>query len=331
MAKHYTSVNGHGLATEIPILHDILNTFKCANDLDPSDRLFRLVMDKVKSLDIHRENTLLIMDQTTSNTAINFPIEKIATAAKREGMLVAVDGAHGLLAHELNLKALAKAGLDFYISNCHKWFCSPRGAAFLYCGSASLRDTILRRPAIVSHGIDDGYHSRFIWDGCRDYSAQLTLPIVIQFWNQLGPQRVQTIMRTNLTNAIQLLAHKWYPEHNFGSDLEKITTAGVMIVPLSLHSPMVRMFPVYELYDNVYSLLHIFPFQALVRLPCKKPRVYTSTDAKVIQDFLFSRMIEAPIKCVEGSLYVRISSHVYNTLEHYDKLGNAIASCNLLI
>lgn len=47
----------------------------------------------------------------------------------------------------------------------------------------------------------------------------------------------------------------------------------------------------------------------------------TSTDAKAIQDFLYNNMIEVPIKCIAGCLYVRISCHVYNEQDEYRKLA----------
>lgn len=239
MAKYYSSLNGLG-TFEIPILKEIITNFQnYDSDEYSSDHLLNLVVDKLTEFKTHKgltlDKALLVLDHTTSNTAINFPIEKIATVAKKEGMLVAVDGAHGLLAQDLNLNTLARAGIDFYISNCHKWFCSPRGAAFLYCEDEELRETILRQPAVISHGIDDGYHSRFIWDGCRDYTAQLTIPILIKFWEQLGTHHVRTMMRSTLANVIRLIVEKWYPGLNFSD----IASTGVTIVPLSYHSPMV--------------------------------------------------------------------------------------------
>ena len=52
----------------------------------------------------------------------------------------------------------------------------------------------------------------------------------------------------------------------------------------------------------------------------------TSAHAKYIQDRLyFDYTIEAPIKCIEGLFYVRISAHIYNCLEQYvEFLGPAI-------
>ena len=53
---------------------------------------------------------------------------------------------------------------------------------------------------------------------------------------------------------------------------------------------------------------------------------YDSTDAKAVQDYLFSKKIEAPIKCINGELYVRVSCHIYNNSDDFVMLANAIAS-----
>lgn len=50
---------------------------------------------------------------------------------------------------------------------------------------------------------------------------------------------------------------------------------------------------------------------------------HTSTLAQ--QDMLHSRYtIEAPIKTIQDTLYVRISSHIYNTLQDYRVLADAV-------
>ena len=100
---------------------------------------------------------LLVLDHITSNTAMLMPIERLAQIAKREKMLVAVDGAHGLLSLDLNMRCLSKNGIDFYVTNAHKWLSCPRGAAILHCNDSALQESILRQPAIISHGIDDGF------------------------------------------------------------------------------------------------------------------------------------------------------------------------------
>jgi len=146
------------------------------------------------------KGSLLILDHITSNTAIHIPIIAIAKHAKEVyGMIIVVDGAHGLLSLPLNMGTLLSSdkssyssseesnnqqqqqgggfggNIDIYITNCHKWFSSPRGAAYLFCVNRTIQSTILAQPAVISHGVDDGFLSRYMWDGCRDYSAQLAV------------------------------------------------------------------------------------------------------------------------------------------------------------
>ena len=70
---------------------------------------------------------------------------------------------------------------------------------------------------------------------------------------------------------------------------------------------------------------------ALVRLPdslfdhdVRKNDDRTSADAKQVQDYLFANGVECPIKCINGVLYVRISSHIYNKPEEYEILGRTV-------
>mmetsp|Transcript_20234 Transcript_20234/g.58523 ORF Transcript_20234/g.58523 Transcript_20234/m.58523 type:complete len:509 (-) Transcript_20234:70-1596(-) len=306
MAKHYC---GSERVVEIPF-QEVHLPLSSKNDdspeatfLDAFDRaLAHLKRDYPPS---RLTNALLILDQTTSNTAINMPVKALAKRAKEEGMLVLVDGAHGLLAQNIDMEKLTSAGVDFYVSNGHKWLSAPRGSAMLYCCDEGLRHTVLRRPAIISHGIDDGFISRFLWDGCRDYASELALPAVLSYWRDRGENKTRTEMRSNLTNAVKTLASCWHCEVKDEADLVE---AGVTIVPVSLLSPMALVLLPKPICGNTYT--------------DRK----TSADAKEIQDFLFHNMIEVPIKCVNGVLYVRVSSHIYNTTEEYEHLGRVILS-----
>eukprot|EP00957_Ditylum_brightwellii_P105681 8058893-Ditylum_brightwellii.AAC.1 len=93
------------------------------------------------------------------------PISSLTKIAKQYGLQVLVDGAHGLLANPVDMAKMTKGddeeiegeGIDYYVSNCHKWMSSPRGAAIMYCPKEKLRDTVLRYPPVMSHGVDDGY------------------------------------------------------------------------------------------------------------------------------------------------------------------------------
>jgi hypothetical protein len=93
---------------------------------------------------------------------------------------VLVDGAHALGYMPLHLPAI---GADYYVANCHKWLCNARGAALLHIPSAEHRALI--KPSTISHGYDDSLLSGLMWDGSRDYSAALTVPSALRFWQVL--------------------------------------------------------------------------------------------------------------------------------------------------
>jgi len=214
--------------------------------------------------------------------------------------------------------------VDIYLTNCHKWFSAPRGAAVMFCNNPRIRDTILAQPAVISHGVDDGFASRFMWDGCRDYSAQLSLPVVLDYWTNnttsatLGMVRAE--MERNLKEGVRILISHWHPGvvlcgDDKGDDevmllADNVREAGLTLVPLEMHAPQM----------------------ALVRLPnhvsgggekgsSALSEQRTSTDAKRLQDFLYGHNVEVPVKCVRGVLYARVSCHVYNSAEEFERLA----------
>ena len=271
--------------------------------------------------------SLLILDHITSNTAIHTPISAIAKYAKEQyGMIVAVDGAHGLLGLDLDMCRILDSGerndscfsgyVDIYLTNSHKWFSSPRGAALMFCANPSIRETMLRQPAVVSHGVDDGYLSRFLWDGCRDYASQLSLSAIADYWSLIGTKTARDTMERNLIKGVKILVSKWHPgvcndtkDDDSSSVLRQYAEAGLTLVPFGIHAPMM----------------------ALVQLPFlisgynnSDDKKMTSTDAKRIQDFLYNQHVEVPVKCIRGALYVRISCHLYNTGQEFENLAHAL-------
>lgn len=126
---------------------------------------------------------LIFISHITSPTAVRFPIEEICARAREVGILTVIDGAHTLGQIPLDLSTL---DADFYMSNGHKWLCSPKGSAFLY----TRRDKQhLVQPLVVGWGWGSDrnftYGSDYLdylqWLGTNDLSAYLTLPAAIQF------------------------------------------------------------------------------------------------------------------------------------------------------
>ena len=89
---------------------------------------------------------LALLDHVTSQTGLVLPIENLVGEVQGRGVDVLVDGAHAPGMVALDLHSL---GAAYYTGNCHKWLCTPKGAAFLY---AAPRVQPHLEPLIVSWG-----------------------------------------------------------------------------------------------------------------------------------------------------------------------------------
>ena len=57
------------------------------------------------------------------------PAREMCEAARKKGVLTAIDGAQAAGNGEINVKEI---GCDFYVISCHKWLCGPEGIAAVY-------------------------------------------------------------------------------------------------------------------------------------------------------------------------------------------------------
>ncbi|WIA22809.1 hypothetical protein OEZ86_009760 [Tetradesmus obliquus] len=282
---------------------------------------------------------LAVFDAVTSNTALVLPIKQLVQLCKDRGVPVLIDGAHALGMLPLDLQQLDP---DFFVSNCHKWLCGARGSAMLYVAPQWQQQV---QPPVLSHGAEAGFLSSFIWDGCRDYAPLLAIATAIQWWKGLGMQQQQQQQQETATpNAVAP------PSAAQGGD-SAAAAAGTGSDVAACCDPSQLAHPgdggaaarcyMYRLLHDAAELLmqrwgsgclgppSMTAAMVLVGLPAggllPQPGQATSTDAKHVQDLLHSmHSIEVPIKTIQGSLYVRISAHVYNTLAEYEQLTNAV-------
>jgi hypothetical protein len=191
------------------------------------------------------------------------------------------------------------------------------------------------RSPIVSHGYGKGFCSEFIWDGCRDYTAAVALPALLKWWDWVGVTAAREYCRALLVDAVALLTSAWGTRTH---------------APLACYSHMACVeLPVQALPPGAYSI-ESFPDVATVGGSPELTGRYkcTSAHGKRLQDALFALHIECPVKvlagpaaavpCLDGGCagpaaaapsqdlrcYVRISAFVYNTIDDYRRLADAV-------
>jgi isopenicillin-N epimerase len=141
------------------------------------------------------------------------------------------------------------------------------------------------RPLVISHGFGQGFTAEFDWVGTRDPSAWLSVPAAIDFHERLGGARLRERNAALVCEQATMLARAWATERG---------------APGALTGSM-----------------------AAVRLPLREPA--TAERALELRRKLFDdHRIEVPVTAFAGALWARISAHVYNRPEDYDRLAVAI-------
>jgi isopenicillin-N epimerase len=233
---------------------------------------------------------LLLVDHVTSPTGLVLPVARIAAEMARLGVEVLVDGAHAPGMVDLSLAALADH-VAYYTANCHKWLCTPKGAAFLWVRKDKQPSV---RPHVISHGanVPRSDRSRFLlefdWAGTIDPTATLCIPASIDFLTELAPD-----FRAK-NRALVLEARR------------------ILCEALGVAAPAPA--------SMIGSL-------ASVPLPDGEVRPFNPFYGDILQDVLFRRhRIEVPVFPwpAPPKRLLRVSAQLYNTRDEYEVLAAAL-------
>ena len=145
---------------------------------------------------------LAVIDHITSASAIVLPVRRIVAACHAAGVKVLIDGAHAPGQIEIDLTAI---GADWYVGNCHKWLCAPKGCAFLHATPAAQAGM---HPGTISHGYDQGFLAEFDWTGTTDPSRFLAVKDAIEFHRRLGGAAMMARNRALAAEGGALIAQR---------------------------------------------------------------------------------------------------------------------------
>ena len=240
------------------------------------------------------ERTVLAMiDTVTSPTGLLMPFERLTKELEAKGVAVLLDAAHGIGMVPLSLD---KLGASYSTSNCHKWLCAPKGSAFLHVRKDRQH---LIHPLTISHGMTfplgdtTRFRHEFDWTGTRDYSAACSIPYTIEVMEQMVDGGWPAIMKHNHDLAIE--------------------GRRILCERLGIHAPcpdeMIACIATLEL-----------PSGGGAGIPLHEPDPLH----KVLQD---TYGIQVPVWSWESpkGRYIRISAQLYNHVDEYHYLANALA------
>jgi isopenicillin-N epimerase len=232
---------------------------------------------------------LVFASHITSTTALILPVADLCAATRGRGVATLIDGAHAPGQVELDLEAV---GADFYVGNCHKWLCAPKGAGFLH---ARPEHHGLLAPSVISWGYADGtgghagfeaylgrsvFERRLQWQGTRDLAAWLAVPAAIDF----------------------LASHDW------------------PAVRLRCHALAAQALEVLTQRHGLAPIAREDDWAQMVAIPVPPQ------DAEALRRRLFEQSrIEVPVTTHAGQTFVRVSVQGYNTADDLARLTEAPA------
>jgi isopenicillin-N epimerase len=240
--------------------------------------------------EVNERTRLVVFDHITSPTGLVFPIDDVISALE-PNIPVLVDGAHGPGQVALDLEAL---GASWYTGNLHKWVCAPKGAGFLHTRQDRRDMTI---PTVISHGWNSPvpeessrYRLLFDWVGTDDFSPWLVVPDALEAVSAAEAGGWPAVMKRNHELALQALY---------------LLSETLQVAP-SAPDEMVG---------------------SMVAIPLSDASgVDPGGDLSPLMGALVDEGFEVIVMNWPEwpSQLLRVSAHLYNTLDEYEKLGKTL-------
>ncbi|MEM6805864.1 MAG: aminotransferase class V-fold PLP-dependent enzyme [Bacteroidota bacterium] len=152
-------------------------------------KLPALTEDKEEIVEMYRKaitskTKVISLVHISNQNGIVLPIKEISEMAHEKGVLVAVDGAQGIGAVDVDL---ADLGCDFYANSAHKWLFAPKGIGIFY---AKKKQQKLLKPLIVARGYKGKTIRRFENYNTRNLPELLGLGAALDYRAKIGHEKI---------------------------------------------------------------------------------------------------------------------------------------------
>ena len=269
-----------------------LNVLDISLPLSSYDQLIDQVTNSITN-----KTKLAVFDHIASASALLLPVEQLIKVCHDLNIPTLIDGAHAPGQIPLYLNNLKS---NFYVGNCHKWLFTSKGCAFLH---VSKENQSTLRPVITSLAYNLGYEHEFLYQGTRDESNLMTIPVAIDFYENIGPSRIQEYNSSLM---------QWASKHL--SDLWKTR----VLIPSTQSAPFMSCIQLPFNWPTSYCTL--VPTNGNPKKSLKLQLVCNHI-VEIIRD---KYQINTKMFPVQDEMYVRISAQIYNEKSDYIALGEAV-------
>lgn len=239
---------------------------------------------------VTKNTKIALLSLITSSTGIRLPIEKLIPRLKEHGVETLLDAAHGPGCVPLDIEGW---GAAYTTGNAHKWLCAPKGAAFLHVRSdlqAGFEPLVISNDAMELDAAGEktgrsAFNHAFDYAGTDDVSMYLTIADSIGWLENAHPDGIDGLMERNRAMCLA------------GRDLICEAIGVNPPVPESMLGPL-----------------------STIDLP-KTSMTAREIKQKLMDDY----RIQVPVwGTPSGSVAVRISVQVYNSIEQFAYLASAL-------
>lgn len=237
---------------------------------------------------------LAFISHVTSASALVLPVTEIVREFNRRGLDIVVDGAHTPGQLPVDIRGLNPT---YFVGSGHKWLCGPKGSAFLYVRAdrqAGFRSLWLSSRAHKDRPGRARFLRDFDYHGTADYTPILALPHSIDAVGSMLPGGWPAVLRHNQSLVLK------------GRDL--------VCAALGIEPPAP---------DSMLGAMASLPLPEPAPAIADRPTCYDDA----LQDELMTRhRIQVPIWRLNAGnqRIVRLSAHLYNTPDHYERLAGAL-------